>query len=159
MNPEESARTVLTKVWLDRGFPVDPVWIANELGIRVLEGSLPSKISGALVKKLNEDPVILLNKMDSKNRKRFTCAHEIGHYIARQNNNDDSYEFIDMRSPRSSEGIDQEEVFANGFAANLLMPRDELLECKKKNTQAFAAAYYFGVSQEAYNNRLANVRG
>lgn len=157
MDPIEAADTVLSSVWQDRGFPIDPVLIAGELGIKVMDAELPETISGALVKKENEDPIILLNMSDSKNRKRFTCAHEIGHYIDRKNCNNEKYEFIDLRGPKSSDGTNREEVFANKFAANLLMPTSEVRYLRKRGTELFAAAYYFGVSQEAYSNRLNHV--
>lgn len=89
LDPEKSARAIFDEPW-DGSFPVDPIVIADQLGIRVLAEDLPSDISGALIKRLGQDPtIIVLNKRDSRNRKRFTCAHEIGHYIHRLETNSD----------------------------------------------------------------------
>lgn len=73
-----SAHALLKDIWGDRKFPVDPVWIANELGLDVVETTLDDDVSGALLKEPEQDPVIILNRNDSNVRKRFTCAHELG---------------------------------------------------------------------------------
>ena len=89
------AERLRTSVWGDR-FPVDPVRIARKLGIVVLDARLHRTVSGALVKERGEDPTILLNERDSVNRKRFTCAHELGHFV-RRSDNPDEYEYVDFR--------------------------------------------------------------
>src|SRR5664279_2674779 len=70
--------------------PVDVVAIASHLGLNVWETkSLPESISGKIFK----DPMnggssgfsILVNASHSLPRKRFTIAHEIGHFILHRN--------------------------------------------------------------------------
>lgn len=157
MNAQTSAKSLFNSVWKQRGFPVDPVLIANELGIEVVETVLPSDISGALIKDQGKDPVIVLSKSDSNNRKRFTCAHEIGHYAYRFANNGDHYEYIDFRGQTASAGSDQEEIYANQFAAELLMPSEEITALVKANYPYFLLAQYFGVSDDAMRIRLKNL--
>ena len=122
-----SAHALLKDIWGDRKFPVDPVWIANELGLDVVETTLDDDVSGALLKEPEQDPVIILNRNDSNVRKRFTCAHELGHYVKRTENGQPlEYEFVDYRGKLASQGVDSEEIFANNFAACLLMPEKEV---------------------------------
>lgn len=157
LNPKSSALMITEKIWESRGFPVDPVWIAKQLGIDVIEAELPDDVSGALIKEANQDPVIILSKSDSKNRKRFSCAHELGHYVHRMSNGADHYEYIDLRAQSARNGTDPEEVFANQFAAELLMPTDDVREFHVKGSPAFIMASNFGVSDDAMRYRLKNL--
>lgn len=105
--------------------PVDIVAIATDLGVNVWETkSLPDSISG----KIFRDPLnggsstfsILVNANHSLPRKRFTIAHEIGHFVLHRHRLE-SGELIDDAMYRSGVTA-QEETEANRFAANLLMP-------------------------------------
>ena len=65
--------------------PVDVIKIANANDIKVYEGDLDKKTSGAIRYKKEEDKFeILVNKNDAKTRQRFTIAHELGHYFLHQ---------------------------------------------------------------------------
>jgi Zn-dependent peptidase ImmA (M78 family) len=154
MDAATTAKSVRTEIWEPRGFPVDPAWIAHQMGLRVLDADLPDKVSGALVKETGEDPVILLNRTDSKNRKRFSCAHELGHYAFRMANGADHYEYIDFRDEESGAGINSEEIFANRFAAELLMPTDEVKRLHQEGKPSLLIARYFGVSDDAIRIRF-----
>src|SRR5579872_2579934 len=133
LNPVNEAERMRMSFWRG-GFPVDPVQIARTLGIDVRQAVLSPDVSGALVKKLGEDPVILMNANDAPNRQRFTCAHELGHFVER-GNDPDAYEYVDLRDTIwSAAGTDPAEVFANNFAANLLMPAAEVRELVKRQT-------------------------
>src|SRR5579872_2531154 len=68
----------------DDPFPVDPVRVAKALGLEVMEGVLEPDVSGALVKEPGRDATVLLALGESKRRQRFTCAHEIGHFMLRR---------------------------------------------------------------------------
>lgn len=153
--PKDAAENMLAEVWGQRGFPVDPIWIARQFGVSVVTAALPDEVSGALIKDQGKDPVIVLSEKDSKNRMRFTTAHELGHYIQRQNQ--DYYEYIDLRSPVSSAGNDPDEVFANQFAANLLMPAAAVREQVRSGRPAFLIALHFGVSGDSMSFRLRNL--
>jgi len=154
--PKDSASQILSEVWGARGFPVDPVWIARQFGIDVVTADLPADVSGALIKDAGQDPVIVLSSADSKNRKRFTAAHELGHFIQRQGQA--HYDYIDLRSPLSGNGTDPDEVFANQFAANLLMPEQAVREQVNAGRPLFMIALHFGVSDEAMRYRLSKLK-
>jgi Zn-dependent peptidase ImmA (M78 family) len=156
VRPEAAAAQLLERYPHLNIAPIDPVRIAQELGLDVLVAELPEDVSGALIKEQGRDPVIFLNASDHKNRKRFTCAHEIGHYIFRMSNGQDKYEYVDFRSSLSKNGTDSEEIFANQFAANLLMP-ESLIRKFENEYPAFMLSSIFDVSDDAINYRLKNL--
>lgn len=154
----EAERLLKTAWWSEptAGIPIDPVRIARRLGIDVLELTLGPDMSGALVKNRGQDPLILLNATDSSNRKRFTCAHELGHFV-RRFDDPEEYEYVDMRDQLASSGTDPEEMYANAFAANLLMPEYEVKQHKRAGNDEVELAYLFDVSREAMHYRLDNL--
>ena len=117
--PEQAAEEILMTTWSPDGetipFPVDPGAIAEKLGIKVFAAGLEDNVSGMLVKRLAMDPKIYINGSDSKSRQRFTCAHELGHYVKRTSTTApatvDNWEFIDYRNPLSGTGLDPEEIW------------------------------------------------
>lgn len=152
------AERILATVWR-KGIPVDPVRIARLLSIEVIDAQLERDVSGAIVKRPGQDPRILLNAKDSANRRRFTCAHEIGHFVRRSESADsEAYEYTDLRGPLSATGQDPEEVYANNFAACLLMPEQEVRRLTgDKRHDVLDLALRFGVSPEAMQYRLKNL--
>jgi Zn-dependent peptidase ImmA (M78 family) len=154
---EKDALELLEESW-DGELPVDPVRIAKDLGLEVIGVSFKKDVSGALVKKEGEaDPTILLNKQDGRTRKRFSCAHELGHYILRSAEPKPRYEYVDYRDRNSSTGTIEEELYANSFAASLLMPEPAVRALHERGLPAFRLAKKFGVSPEAMANRLDNL--
>jgi Zn-dependent peptidase ImmA (M78 family) len=101
--------------------PVEPVGIAQELGVQVLEVEFDRDILGGLPKKPEGDPKIVLNQRDTFIRRRQTCAHELGHYV-RWSARSNEYLYTDLRSRYSDTPGDPEEVYADAFAGCLLMP-------------------------------------
>ena len=98
----------------------------------------------------------MLNPNDGPNRRRFTCAHEIGHYV-RRSEKAEEYTTVDLRSGLSSEGTDQEEIYANKFAACLLMPDSEVRRLSAEGMVDWEMAIRFGVSREAIQFRLRDL--
>lgn len=152
---QRAASQVLEECW-DGRLPIDPVRIAKTFGLKVFSADLDENVSGKLVKLRGSDPEILLNKEDSRNRKRFTAAHELGHYV-RRSERPEEYEYVDCRDDQSSSGTVAEERFANSFAANLLMPKEAVESLNEEGTPDFLLAKQFGVSREAMRNRLDNL--
>jgi len=103
--------------------PVDVVSLAEALGLRVWEKSLPN-ISGMVTPdQLNggrSGYSIYVNAEDPLNRRRFTIAHEIAHYLLHRKR---MPEFKDDRMYRSPGLSDDVEAEANRLAADILMPR------------------------------------
>ncbi len=162
MSAESDAQQILNTVWalsLDKDsipLPVDPFRIAQRLGLKAFSAGLNEGVSGVLVKRPGEDPEIYVHAFDSPNRQRFTCAHELGHYVKRSAAGDEVWEYVEHRNLLASQGTDPEEVYANQFAASLLMPR-EAVEALHAELGPAALAYEFGVSADAMHYRLVNL--
>ena len=154
--PKTSAATVRRHIWGSRCFPVDPVWIANEMGLSVVETALDSSVSGALLKAPEQDPVIILNQNDSKARKRFACAHQLGRYITHTDGGCPlEYEYIDYRGYVAGGADNLESMHTGSFAADLLMPESEVARLAHAGYSPVMMALYFGVSDDAINDRLS----
>jgi Zn-dependent peptidase ImmA (M78 family) len=164
MRPAEmQANALLHTAWRrasdTKGFviPVNPFHIAQRLGIEVLGAGLEQDVSGMLVKEPAQDPIIYVNATDSENRQRFSCAHELGHFILRASSRaDDSYGYIDRRGPLASQGTNPAEIYANQFAAELLMPQENVRTLAPRLPDA-ALAVEFNVSVGAMKYRLENL--
>jgi IrrE N-terminal-like domain len=149
-------RTLRERGEIASTYPVNPVAVARVMGVQVFVGWLDPRVSATLIKEPGKDPVIMLNNSDSENRRRFSCAHEIGHYIRRAGPDDEDYAFIDFRDENSSSGLHQDEIYANQFAASLLMPQPAVRELREKGLGPVQMAIAFGVSPEAMRYRLEN---
>ena len=167
LSAERDAQQILDRVWTvgpdpdDVKLPVDPFHIARELGLQVYtDRTLEDDVSGMLVKRAGyDDPEILLNARDSRNRQRFTCAHELGHYTKRTQTGDEgAWEYVDRRDTLSTQGKDADEIYANQFAAALLMPANTVKRRAQGSVVAPALAFEFGVSADAMAYRLRNLR-
>lgn len=157
----DDAERILKTLWSDATgevpLPVDPIRIARRLGIDVIEARLDPSVSAALVKERGQDPTIVLSAADSPNRKRFSCAHEIGHFL-RRSTSPDEYEYVDRRDLLASSGTDPEEMYANSFAAALLMPEAEVRRFHREELADYQMAVRFAVSQDAMHYRLVNLK-
>ncbi|WP_217274399.1 ImmA/IrrE family metallo-endopeptidase [Rathayibacter sp. VKM Ac-2835] len=137
--------------------PVDPFGIADDLGISVFSASIGSDVSGMLRKLPGRGPEIILDVSEALVRRRFSCAHEIGHFV-RHAGSDEELAFVDYRGPAARNGTDLEEVFANNFAANLLMPQAAVEALAELDLSAIQMAGIFDVSLDAMTFRLKNLR-
>ena len=151
----KDAAKLLAATW-PLAVPVDPVSIARRVGLKVLTAEMDEDTMGALVKRPHEDPTILINERDGENRRRFTCAHELGHFV-RRSEEPDEYVTVDLRSGLSATGSDPEEVYANEFAACLLMPPESIRIYRETGLSNLEMAIRFKVSREAMQHRLENL--
>lgn len=136
--------------------PIDIYKIADNYGLYVFEDDMGENESGAIV--INDTGTgIMINKRDTPYRKRFTLAHELGHFISYRYQGK-SGEIIEYRNNKSSLGKSVEEVFANKFAAAILMPKQVLVDIKKAiGNHLEELADIFEVSKTAIENRLENI--
>lgn len=161
-NPVADANKVLELYYGDsRGdiaFPVDPVKIALRMDAVVYEADLDPGVSGKIVKKPTRRPEIYLSADNGPQRQRFTCAHEIGHLYANLQNHGEEFAFTDYRDGRAAQGIEGAEVYANQFAAALLMPAKHVKRFVDEGMPVNHLARRFGVSDAAMAFRLKNLR-
>jgi Zn-dependent peptidase ImmA (M78 family) len=136
MRPALRARKAAEKVLQTNrviSFPVRVDKIAQVYALLVYE-QMDDDISGILLplqKSHNgKDWAIVVNKTHARVRQRFTVAHELGHLILHGYTTphaDRGYK-LRFRSSTAAQGSVWEEVEANQFAAELLMPEGLLLE-------------------------------
>ena len=94
----------------------------------VVRQPLPEDVSGMLVPLAgagsNARWAIVVNSSDSPKRRRFTIAHELGHLLMHKYSapHADGRVQIRFRNEESATGAVREEIEANQFAAELLMP-------------------------------------
>lgn len=150
-----NATQVLERFW-DGKLPVDVERIADSMGVRVRPDPYMQE-SGA-ISYVGPRPQIDFNPRDARVRRRFTIAHELGHYALGHLENG-SKKFRDPASNFSSRAIPWEEREANQFAAELLMPAGTLKYAVNQRRIADLArlAVAFGVSQVAMGYRLSNL--
>jgi Zn-dependent peptidase ImmA (M78 family) len=124
---------------------VDVEKIARLAGIRVVkEGFEDQRVSGFIQRKtLDGQPVIVINDSNTPERLRFTIAHELGHYFLHSSqsvhvDDVDTADLILYRNQESSQATHIQEIEANQFAAELLMPEQmitrDVQELRKGNT-------------------------
>jgi Zn-dependent peptidase ImmA (M78 family) len=146
--------------------PVHVVTIAESLGITVRLDDLEDEVSGILIMQPDKN-VMAVNENHPEFRRRFTMAHEIGHFVLHSKRQsvfiDDAWTF--HRNKEISKQDKQQESEANLFAANLLMPAVELrmyLERKPLNPNdepgVTRMAKYFRVSPQALKIQLEKLK-
>jgi Zn-dependent peptidase ImmA (M78 family) len=108
--------------------PIDVKQIATEQKIDVREEPL-GDISGLIFRE-GSQVIIGVNENHHERRRRFTIAHELGHFFLHSENPlfIDKVFPVKRRDHVSSEAIDKDEIEANAFAAELLMPSKFLKE-------------------------------
>jgi Zn-dependent peptidase ImmA (M78 family) len=145
--------------------PVDVEALARSLGAEVRLFRLERDVSGVLYRDKGRR-VIVVNSAHPLVRRRFTIAHEIGHLLMHpgQTVHVDQGLRINLRDPMSATAEDIDEVEANAFAANLLMPagwlRSDLADRSlnlEDATEIQHLAERYKVSQQAMIVRLASL--
>lgn len=160
---EEHAREILKAHDLYR-IPVDPVVLANHLGIKVNNAKFSEDNLSGLVAKRGNHIQILVNQSDQGYRKRFTIAHEIGHFLLHLQDKDGEFadheadlfrmepgEEVQATAPR------QREVEANRFAAALLMDEELVRSQWGKVGSMKAMSRLFNVSESAMGYRIGSL--
>jgi len=162
----DAAQKILEQFQI-RKHPVPVEEIAQKLGATVTYQPFDSKdnLSGVLFKEQNNIK-IAVNSSDPPARQRFTIAHECGHLVLKHKGDI----FVDQtirlqRDGNSGLAADPLEIEANGFAAELLMPRNWVLkEFEKRVTPNIKPealvrelAKAFEVSPKAMEYRLENL--
>lgn len=110
------------------GGAVDVKKIAASHDIDVIEDAVDDDLSGFLYRQTDGQKAIIgINSSHPPKRKRFTVAHELGHYFLHEgqavhlDGERESFT-LDRRDRVSTLGEDELEREANLFAAELLMP-------------------------------------
>lgn len=153
---EDAALAVRQRLGIGFGPIPDLIALVElDMGLRVFERGLPSKVSGAFAYDDEIGGFIVVNALHPASRRRLTIAHELCHALLRR-----AGVFVHMLDDDFS---DREEKFCDAFARAFLMPA---LTVRKKATelrdaagqfsvrQLLAMAVYFHTSIEAMTRRL-----
>jgi len=149
--------------------PIDVEKVSTSIGLKVVDFPFQEDISGVLVIDENGG-TIGYNPNESNVRKRFSIAHELGHFILHSKKNSSGM-FMDRLLFRKNISVGEynskEEVIereANHFAASLLMPAklvinevSKLNPSKDDDDNIRILAKRFDVSVSAMTFRLVNL--
>ena len=137
--------------------PVKVGALAESLGLRVVLATLPMNISG-MIQPDGEKFVIKINRFESKERQRFTIAHEISHYLLHRDRiSTGIVDSVLYRSKLSS----RIEAEANRLGAEIIMPADAIASAMlhingdPDDETVADLAQQFGVSRQAMAIRLS----
>lgn len=103
----------------------------------------------AVIQEYQGQTIIFYNKAKTGNHIRFSCCHELGHFILGHK----------MNLNPESELYKKQEIETNYFAAQLLMPEQILIECRKRG-KSITPDYLinnFEVSSPAADKRLTTL--
>lgn len=142
----EKARKLLKDLKITT-IPVSLSPIVRHLSITTAPHDIDDKLSGVTAYDSETDEkYILYNKSHHVHRKRFTVAHEIGHVaFDHPNYQNESLDFYSK---------DDKEIEANQFAAELLMPLNNLKTDVVMLGTVKKLAFKYWVSEEAMYWRL-----
>ncbi len=140
--------------------PVKLGAIAKDLGIEVKVSSLPLNVSGQIAK-VDGRYEIKINRHESRQRQRFTLAHELAHFLLHRDTIDGmGGKLIDNVLYRSG-ASEQIEYEANRLASQIVMPEKALQNAFSRygdslsETTVELLAEQFGVSKAAMEIRMA----
>ena len=146
--------------------PVEQIARRLNVDVRYIPFQGEGSISGMLFRDETQK-VIGVNSLHHPNRQRFTIAHEIGHLLLHKGKEihvDQTVLSMNLRDDVSSKAVDRDEIEANRFAAELMMPTHFLRADFKEATvdlenedHLMTLARRYRVSIQALNHRLVNL--
>ncbi|MDP3117972.1 MAG: ImmA/IrrE family metallo-endopeptidase [Phenylobacterium sp.] len=137
--------------------PVDLDAMAADLGLEVERSPLSENIAGKLVRdaRARAGYRIVINSRDSSRRQRFTFAHELAHYMLHRDLVDEVVDNALYRSPNLGDDMERQ---ADRFAAQLLLPANEVRRAYAREKALARLAELFDVSDQALRIRLRELR-
>ena len=155
---EQLAHNILQTYSL-RQHPVDPVALANKLGIAVHNAVFPDNSTAAVMTTRWHTSKILVAVSDTPLYKRHSIAHMLGHYLIHPSENitvvDDRHNISKQTpDPQSAPGTYTKEDHANIFAAALLMPADQFRQKWATGEDQAAIASAFKVTEQTARARM-----
>ncbi len=156
--------------------PVDVDAIAQSLGVQVeYDYALEERDVVGEIFFNEERPVVRINPVQNsyEPRRRFTLAHELGHYCLHSASSKTGFKDSRKTMSRTESYWDRYESEANTFAAQLLMPKDLILRHgqevidrykQRSGDETISASSFielmadkFAVSSKAMEYRLKNI--
>lgn len=140
--------------------PVRISAIAEEFGLEVLLAPLAANVSGEIrpIEVFPRRYRIKINRYEAAVRQRFTCAHEVAHYLLHEDKISNGIVDSVLYRSQLSNALEAE---ANRLAADLLMPYpllrqyvDEFCGGDARSADPKLMAEHFQVSEQAMRFRL-----
>jgi Zn-dependent peptidase ImmA (M78 family) len=155
MSPAAQLASLLAQQFVKTS-PIDLSRLCNDLGLRIQEVSARG-FDGALVRSKGRQKGIVAVKASIReaSRKRFTIAHEIGHFVLphhRLLKNICEEKKIDSFDSK----LNRPEVEANEFASELLLP--SVILKKRFNLAEFSLSQLSEVATEFATSLTASIR-
>lgn len=106
--------------------PIPIIKIVKDAGFSVYVQDLPANIGGYILinseleKRFNTDKIIVVNEKENNKRRRFTVAHEFGHYLFSFKQGTQFTNAFENDDTKDT----PDEVLVNNFAAEFLMPEE-----------------------------------
>jgi len=151
-----TCRSLLSKYGYEKP-PVDVKKIAKDEGIKVGSAPLPERLAGFIHRRVDESTVIVVKEGLGAYDQRWVIAHELGHYFLHGGEyHITPNKFLKRQTENSFSGLNLEEVEANQFADELLMPENMIhdLVMARENIEVGRLANIFDVNQERMAIRL-----
>jgi Zn-dependent peptidase ImmA (M78 family)/transcriptional regulator with XRE-family HTH domain len=156
---EDAALALRTRLGIGLG-PIQDLTALMEfdLGMRVFERPLPSRISGAVAYDASAGAFVLLNSLHPLYRRRVTAGHEIGHVLVRRLGLSILFE--------QDKPVAREERFFDLFGIALLAPASAVRKKADELQRMFSGfsvrqllmmAIFFNVSIEAMTRRMVQL--
>ena len=135
--------------------PLDVAAVAEKFGIRIEYVSLENDLSGILYKDEEDGSwVAQVNEDHHPNRRRYTIAHELGHFCLHRHLKQRFEDKIFFRGGEAN----KPEWQANDFACAILMPEDKFREMVRSGvSKVEVLAKEFKVSTLALRIRAKNL--
>lgn len=147
------------------GYELQLEKLCKKLALQCFSADFDDNISGSIIRDEGLDTYsIYVNRKHPRNRRRFTVAHEIGHYISylkgsyskKELEQEGGFEDVAV-SYRKDGRFSDAETEANLIAAELLMPKDKVDELIKQGLTPEEMAELFYVSPSAMTIRLKDL--
>ena len=151
-HPASDIRRQATRLLDSAGISREPVSlrdVVSALNLELVKRTREPFASEAALEPLGDGRAIVLNGAGDSSRRRFTIAHEIGHFVLH------SERCRPERGGAVNEAGRREEREADAFAAELLMPERLVREAvREQGPDAPRLAERFEVSRKAMQTRL-----
>ena len=143
--------------------------LCAHLNVKIYEANLEDENVSGVISKDGSSWTIIVNELHSSVRKRFTVAHELGHYFAIINNSLPAVEYLEdndnmikdyfilNREENVIDDIYQVERQANMIGASILMPEPMVRSLLEEKNSVIDMAQKFGVSEAAMTFRLKSL--
>lgn len=143
--------------------------LCEHLGVNLMEAKFEDPNASGAITREGDKWTIIVNELHPTTRRRFTVAHELGHYFAVVNESLPAVEYLEdndnvikdylllNRNEEVSDEVYQVERQANMIGAALLMPEDKVRALFEQRVSTSDMMKQFGVSEAALTYRLKSL--